>query len=131
MERRLQDAYQRRAKCETNNHGNTQGESHLHDGPAQVFQMLEKRFGSFALRQIAKLENVAQRHRTENSARHQRQKTASSESSANAECVSVANFVLCDHAPNLFDSKFAAIENRFAFIVLRSLFAWLNRTRQE
>ena len=72
VKRRLDNPHQRRAKRETNNHRDTQRESHLHDGPAQVFQMLEKRLGRFGLRRITKFENVSQRHRTGKSARRER-----------------------------------------------------------
>src|SRR4030095_8965888 len=62
VKRRLDNAHQRRAKRKTNNHRDTERESHLHDGPAQVFQMLEKRLGRFGLGRITKFKNVSQRH---------------------------------------------------------------------
>src|SRR6266550_3606219 len=62
VKRRLDNPHQRRPKRETNNHRDTERESYLHDGPTQVFQMLEKRLGRFGLRRIAKFENVLQRH---------------------------------------------------------------------
>src|SRR5882757_10045707 len=62
VKRRLNNSHQRRAKRETSNHRNTQRESHLYDGPAKVFQMLEKRLGCFGLRRITKFKNVSQRH---------------------------------------------------------------------
>src|SRR5437868_4985535 len=68
---------------------------------------------------------------TGSSAQGERQKTASSERGANAERVSVANFIVCDHAPNFLHTKLTAIENRFAFITVRPLFARLNWTRQK
>src|SRR6266513_695799 len=62
VKRRLDNPHQRRPKRETNNHRDTERESYLHDGPAQVFQMLEKLLGRFGLRRITKFENVLQRH---------------------------------------------------------------------
>src|SRR5215216_447123 len=131
VKRRLDNPYQRRAKRETNDHRNTERESNLHDGPAQVLQMLEKRLGRFSLRRITKFKNVSQRHRTENSMRRERQKAASGERGANAKRVGVADFVLRNHATNLFASESAAIENRFAFIPVRALCAGLNWTGQK
>src|SRR2546429_3767217 len=68
---------------------------------------------------------------TGSSAQGEPQKTASSERGANAERISVANFIVCDHAPNFLHTKLTAIENRFAFITVRPLFAPLNWTRQK
>src|SRR6266480_6356054 len=131
VKRRLDNPHQRRAKRETSNHRNAERESDLHDGPAQVFQMLEKRLGRFGLRRITKFKDVSQRHRTENSGQRERQKTASGERGANAKRVGVANFVLRDHATNLFAAESATIENRFAFIPVRTLCAGLNWTGQK
>ena len=63
VKRRLNNSHQRRAKRETRNHRDTQRESHLYDGPAKVFEMLEKRLGRFGLRRITKFKDVSQRHR--------------------------------------------------------------------
>jgi hypothetical protein len=63
VKRRLDNPHQRRAKRETNNHRDTQRESHFHDRPAKVFEMLEKGLGRFAFRWITKFKNVSQRHR--------------------------------------------------------------------
>src|SRR4051794_30164573 len=93
--------------------------------------MLEKRLGCFGLRRITKFENVSQRHRTGSSTRRERQKTASAERGANAKCVCVANFVVCDHTTNLLAGEFAAIENRFAFLPSRAFRTGLNWTGQE
>jgi hypothetical protein len=62
IKRRLNNAHQCRAKRETNNHRDTQRESHLYDGPAKVFQVLEEWLGRFGLRRIAKFKSVSQRH---------------------------------------------------------------------
>src|SRR6266550_727445 len=122
VKRCLDNPHQRRPKRETNNHRDTERESYLHDGPAQVFQMLEKRLGRFGLRRITKFKNVSRRDR---------QKTPSGERGANAKRVGVANFILRDHATNLFAAESATIENRFAFIPVRTLCAGLNWTGQK
>ena len=62
LQRRLEDPDQPGSKSEANNHGCDQSDCHFYDGPTQIFEMLEKRFGSFALRQFAKFENVPKRH---------------------------------------------------------------------
>ena len=130
VKRCLDNAHQRRAKRKTDNHRDPHRESHLHDGPAQVFQMLEKRFGCFALRRITKFEDVSERHRTGSLAR-ERQKTARGKRGANAQSIGVANFVLRDHATNLLAVESAAIENRFAFIPVRARCTGLNWTGQK
>src|SRR6185503_3503457 len=63
VKRRLDNAHQRRAKRETNNHRDRQRDGHLYDGPPQVFQMFEKRLRNFGFRRITKSKNVSQRHR--------------------------------------------------------------------
>src|SRR4029077_15836497 len=110
VKRRLNDPHQRRAKRETNNHRETHRESHLHDGPTQVFQMFEKRLGRFGLRRITKFKKFSPRHRTEKSTRRERQKAASGERGANAKRVGVANFILRNHATNLLAVESTAIE---------------------
>src|SRR5947207_8694310 len=115
VKRRLDNAHQRRAKRETNNHGYPKGESHLHDGPPQVFEMLKKRFRRFGFRRITKFKNVSESHRTGSSARSERHKTARGERGADGKCVSVANLVVRNHATDFSNSKLAAIENPFAF----------------
>jgi hypothetical protein len=67
----------------------------------------------------------------ETSARRERQKTSSGERGANAKRVGVANFIARNHATNLLAAESAAIENRFAFIPVRSLCAGLNWTGQK
>src|SRR5882724_5465546 len=67
----------------------------------------------------------------ETSARRERQKTPSGERGAYAKRVGVANFILRDHATNLFAAESATIENRFAFIPVRTLCAGLNWTGQK
>src|SRR5260370_791406 len=62
VQRRLHDANERSAKGETENHRHDQSDRHFHDRPPQVFEMFEKGFGRFAFRQLAKLEDIAQRH---------------------------------------------------------------------
>ena len=64
MQRRLHDANERSAKGETDNHRRDQSDRHFHDRPPQVFEMFEKGLGGFAFRQLAKLEDIAQRHFT-------------------------------------------------------------------
>src|SRR5207249_3425794 len=59
---------------EANDHRHDERDRHLHDGPAQVFEMLEKRLGRFALRQLAKFENVSQRHWIESQRRSSERK---------------------------------------------------------
>src|SRR5438093_2605003 len=125
-QRRLQDPHESRAKREANNHGGAKRQSHLHDGPSQVFKMFEKRLRSFALRPVAKFKDVSQRHGWEESTRPQRQKAARRQRRANAQRIGVANFVLRNHAANFIHSKFTAIENRFSFVSRRSLFTPLN-----
>src|SRR6266516_750841 len=51
-----------RTKREANDHRDPERDRNLHNGPSQVLQVLEKRLGSFALRQIAKFKNISQRH---------------------------------------------------------------------
>jgi hypothetical protein len=63
VKRRLDNPHQRRAQRETNNHRDAERESHFHNRPAKVFEMLEKRLGGFGLRWITKFKNVSQRHR--------------------------------------------------------------------
>src|SRR5437016_14400310 len=101
MERSLNHADERCTKRKTGNHRDPERDRHLHDRPAQVLQMLEKRLGGFALRRIAKFENVSQCHRIESSARRERQKTASSERGANPKRVGVVNFSVRHHATKL------------------------------
>src|SRR5438477_8391434 len=62
MQRRLHDANEHSAKGETDNHRHDQSDRHFHDRPAQVFEMFEKGLGRFAFRQLAKLEDISQRH---------------------------------------------------------------------
>src|SRR5215211_848405 len=131
VKRRLDNPHQRGTKRETNNHRGTQRQSDLHDRPAQVFQMLEKRLRRFGLRRITKFKYVSQRHRIGSSARREGEETASGERGANAKRVRVANFILRNHATNLFAGESAAIENRFAFIPVRALCAELNWTGQK
>jgi len=49
------------------------------------------------------------------------QKAASGERGANTKGVGVANFIIRNHAANLFVGESAAIENRFALIPVRLL----------
>ena len=62
VQRALHDLDERITKGEAQHHRHQQRDCHLHDGPAQVFEVLEKRLGDFALRQVSKLENVSQSH---------------------------------------------------------------------
>src|SRR5262245_25988777 len=117
VKRRLNNAHQRCAKRETDNHRDTERESHLHDGPAQVFQMLQKRFGGFGLWRITKFKNISQRHRVtfvrmpsgKSCARREREETASGEHRTNAKRISVANFIVGDHAADLFAGESTTI----------------------
>src|SRR5262249_3663076 len=127
----LEDVHQRRAKRKTDNHCNRQRQGHFHDGPAQVFQMLEKRLGGLGFRRIAKSEDVSQRHLTGSSTQRERQKIASGKRGADAKCVSVANFVLRNHVANLFAGESPAIKNRFAFLRVWTLYAALNSTGEK
>src|SRR5574338_405376 len=63
IERRLDNPHQGAAKRETDDHRYSKRESHLHNGPPQVFQMLQKRLGRFSLRRITEFEDVSQGHR--------------------------------------------------------------------
>ena len=63
--------------------------------------------------------------------RRERQKAASSERGANTKGVRVANFIVRDHAANLFAGESATIENRFAFILFRALCTGLNWAGQK
>src|SRR6266403_2727649 len=62
VERRMHHSHEDRTKGETNDHRQDESDRHFHDRPAQVFEMLEERFGRFTFRQFAKLENVLQGH---------------------------------------------------------------------
>src|SRR5437762_11309103 len=62
MEWRLHHSHKGRAKGEANDHRRHERDCHLYDRPPQVFQVLKKRLGSFAFWEIAKFENVLQRH---------------------------------------------------------------------
>ena len=59
------------------------------------------------------------------------QKTTYREPRTHAQGVCIPNFILSDHAAQLFYAKFAAIENRFPFVARGCLSAALNRTRQK
>ncbi len=61
-QRPLHDLDERVAKDEAQRHRRQERDGHLHDGPAQVFEVLEKRLGGFALRLVSKFKNVAQSH---------------------------------------------------------------------
>src|SRR5215471_12067152 len=138
VERRLDDPHQRSAKRETNNHRYPKRESHLHDGPAEVFQMLEKRLRRFSLRRITKFKDVSQRHRVsfvqtsrDFSLTREREKAASGEGGANAKRIGIANFILRNHLANLFAGESSAIKDRFAFLPVRPICTWLDWTRQK
>src|SRR2546430_708378 len=62
MQGALHDLDEHGTKDEAQHHRRQECDGHLHDGPAQVFEVLEKRLGGFALRQVPKFENVAQSH---------------------------------------------------------------------
>src|SRR6266516_7579128 len=59
------------------------------------------------------------------------QKTTYREPRTHAQGVCIPNFILGDHAAQLFYAKFAAIKNRFPFVASGCLFAPLNRTCQK
>ena len=63
--------------------------------------------------------------------RRERQKAASGERCANTKGVRVANFIILNHAANLFAGESATIENRFAFLPIRAFCAGSNWTGQE